>query len=105
MPLIDATSVVNPYAASDRPRLAPAVEVLAQRLDVPEHRITVTAGARDALRSMMTGPVLFSVPTSPAYFDLAEMPVIVHRSRRARTSGSTWTRWSGRSGACVRRRS
>ena len=78
-PLIDATSVVNPYAASDRPRLAPAVEVLAQRLDVPEHRITVTAGARTALQSLMTGPVLFSVPTSPAYFDLAQMPVIVHQ--------------------------
>jgi histidinol-phosphate/aromatic aminotransferase/cobyric acid decarboxylase-like protein len=77
---IDASSVLNPYATPGGP-LEPAQDVLAAHLGVPADRLTVTRGARAALRTLLDGPVLFNLPTCPAYYDLTRGPVIVNQLR------------------------
>jgi histidinol-phosphate/aromatic aminotransferase/cobyric acid decarboxylase-like protein len=79
MPRINASSVTNPYADPYRPREADPLDVVAQHTRAPTHRIAVTTGARHALQALITGPVLLTIPTSPAYVDLAKVPVIVHQ--------------------------
>jgi histidinol-phosphate/aromatic aminotransferase/cobyric acid decarboxylase-like protein len=76
---INASSVTNPYADPNRPRDAAPLDVVAQHTQAPTNRIAVTTGARHALRGLITGPVLLNLPTSPAYVDLARVPVIVHQ--------------------------
>ena len=110
MTLIDATSVINPYAAElvrHRVRIGSShpAEHLARYVGVPASRVTVTNGARDALRTLLTGPVLLSLPTCPAYYDLVRGPVVVNQLSLATTSGSTSTRSSTGSSASSRRRS
>ena len=102
MTLIDATSVINPYAADlvrHRVRIRPPARPssLGRYVGVPPSRVTVTNGARDALRTLLTGPVLLSLPTCPAYYDLVQRPGrrqpplrrerLPARPRRARATG------------------
>ena len=76
---INASSVTNPYADRHRPREAAPIDVIAQHTGAPAHRIAVTTGARHALGRLLTGPVLLTLPTSPAYLNLVRGPVIVHQ--------------------------
>jgi histidinol-phosphate/aromatic aminotransferase/cobyric acid decarboxylase-like protein len=79
MSRINASSVMNPYADPNRPRDADPLDVVAEHTHAAPHRIAVTTGARHALQSLINGPVLLNLPTSPAYVDLARVPVIVHQ--------------------------
>src|SRR3954453_1349760 len=75
----NASSVTTPYADRHRPREAAPIDVITQHTGAPAHRIAVTTGARHALGRLLSGPVLLTLPTSPAYLDLARGPVIVHQ--------------------------
>src|SRR3954469_19310641 len=75
---INASSVTNPYADRHRPREAAPIDVVTQHTGAPAPRIAGPTAAPPPAR-LLTGPVLLTLPTSPAYLDLARGPVIVHQ--------------------------